>query len=138
MQKEAALKLCEARGEKASRADVCGATLVSFMRSHLKTKGVTQCKPIAHGGFGYTFSGTYEGNKVVCKLFLSGDRCRKEAADREIAALEKITGLSPGDGKEYVVSLITKIPGDSDVKTVAILPFYEMSMHDAFKYAKNR
>ena len=138
MEKEAVLKLCEARGEKASRADVCEATLMSFMRSHLKSKGVTQCKSIANGGFGCTFSGTYEGNQVVCKLFLSGDRCRKKAADREMAALEKITGLSPGDGKEYVVSLIAKIPGDSDVKTVAILPFYEMSMYEAIKNDKNR
>lgn len=138
MEKEAALKLCEARGEKAGRTDVCEATLMSFMRYFLESKGLIHCKVIASGGFGCTFSGLYGGKQVVCKLFLSGDRCRRLAADREITILRKISGLSPSAGKEFVASMTAEIPGNDDIKTAVVMPLYELSMCDALKKATNR
>ena len=61
MEKKAALKLCEAVGEKVGRGDACEGTLIEFMRFFLVARGFVQCKAIGSGGFGCTFSGTYDG-----------------------------------------------------------------------------
>lgn len=43
-------------------------------------------------------------------------------------ALEKISKLPPAEGKDYIVPLIAKIPGERSIKTAAVMPFYKLSM----------